>query len=204
MALIGAGTLAEIRKEAAAWLIEMDLEPELWDRRSFTAWLKLSPRHVEEFLHQSAFWVALHSADPTGIDVSYLVKDTDNVVDWPRSSGNEKRQPGVTKRRLWFAGLAATTLFVASAAGLWNLLEDNTRVLTTAIGEQRAVRLADRSVVHLNTDSRVEIRFTDEAREVRLTRGEALFTVERDVNRPFRVLADGIRVEALDTQFNVR
>lgn len=201
---LGAGTLTEIRKEAAAWLIEMDLEPDRWDRRGFTTWLKSSPRHMEEFLDQSALWVSLHDADPEGIDLLHLFNDAGNVVDWPRSAENAEQRPRENKRRWRFAGLAATALILASAAGLWSLLRDNTIVLTTAIGEQRAVRLVDRSVVTLNTDSQVEIRFTDAVREVRLIHGEALFTVERDVNRPFRVHANGIQVEALGTQFNVR
>jgi transmembrane sensor len=102
----------------------------------------------------------------------------------------------------WAAAVVALSLACVWLWGVYGLAERN--VLTTVIGEQRAVRLADRSVVHLNTDSRIEIRFTERNREVRLIQGEALFTVEHDASRPFRVIADGIQVEALGTQFNVR
>lgn len=203
---LGSGTLMEIRKEAAAWLIEMDIEPEHWDRSAFLAWLKYSPRHMEEFLYQSALWMELHKViGMTTTDVRKLLNDSRNVVELPRAAESRAHNSREMKYHSWFTRLAACMVIVAAAsAGVWHLLSDNTRVLTTAIGEQRAVRLADRSVVHLNTDTRVEIRFTDTSREVRLIQGEALFTVERDVNRPFRVYADDIKVEALGTQFNVR
>lgn len=203
MQRLGTGTQAEIRKEAALWLIEMDLQPERWDRGKFVAWLKSSPRHMEEFLEQTALWHALHDIHPGTIELRGLLKGSGNIVSWPVSTPCRPHDTGVNRQRWRFAALAAAVIFASVTAGLWNLLFVNTKVVTTAIGEQRAVRLDDRSVVHLNTSSRVEVRYTESAREVRLIQGEALFTVERDVNRPFRVLADGILVEALGTQFNV-
>ncbi len=200
---LGAGTLMEIRKEAAAWLLEMDLEPKRWNRRRFAAWLKSSPQHMEEFLAQSALWGALVDLDPGGIDLDNLPKGPDNVIEWPeiRQAGSQ----GVRSRlRWWFVGLAAVLMLLVSTTALWGLRLNRSEVLATAIGEQRAVRLDDGSVVHLNTDTRVRIHFTDSARQIELLQGEALFTVRRDVDRPFQVQSDGIRVEALGTQFNVR
>jgi len=203
---LGSGTLLEIRKEAAEWLIEMDFEPEEWDRRGFDTWLRSSPRHMEEFLYATALWRELHKKTPGNIsDVQRLVNESGNVLELPRSSQKREQPPHGIKYHNWFARLAACALlFAGASAGLWQLFYDGTTVLTTAIGEQRVLQLADRSVVHLNTDTRIEVSFTDEGRDVRLIQGEALFTVERDVNRPFRVLTDGINVEALGTQFNVR
>lgn len=199
---LGAGTLMEIRKEAAVWLLEMDVDPKRWNRRRFTAWLKSSPQHMDEFLAQSVLWGALRELDPNGIDLGNLPKGPDNVIEWP-----DLRQARVHNIRSWFrwwfVGLAAALMLVASATTLWGLRANRAEVLATAIGEQRAVPLDDGSVVHLNTDTRIRIHFTERAREIQLLRGEALFTVKRDVNRPFQVQSDGIRVEALGTQFNV-
>jgi transmembrane sensor len=47
------------------------------------------------------------------------------------------------------------------------------------------------------------VEFTAAARTVRLLEGEALFTVERDRKRPFRVEAGGVVFQAVGTQFNV-
>jgi transmembrane sensor len=66
------------------------------------------------------------------------------------------------------------------------------------------VALADSSLVELKDGSRVEERFTDSFRRVRLVGGEALFTVAHDPARPFVVEAGGVEVTALGTVFNVR
>ena len=201
MEQIGAGTLAEIRKEAATWLIEMDSRPADWDRKSFVGWLKTSPQHIDEFLAQAALFEAFQDVECGQLDLQQLMKDSGNVVHW---TGPAAAAPPAGKRRGWLMRLVAGFLFIVCMVGLWSVLDDRTRVLATAVGEQRAVRLKDGSVLHLNTDSRVEIRFNDATREVRLTQGEAMFTVERDVHRPFRVITNAITVEALGTQFNVR
>jgi transmembrane sensor len=203
--MIRSGSLAEIQKEAAAWLVEMDVNPDGWDRAGFLAWLKLSPRHMEEYLEQHALWVAFHETEPGDIDVTQLRNDPGNVIHWPRGKEHQEQGRTIVKHpRGWLGTLVATAAVLVCAAVLWGVLLGQNQTLSTAVGEQRAVRLPDGSTLHLNTDTRVEIRFTDTAREVRLRKGEAMFTVERDVNRPFRVTADGVGFEALGTQFNVR
>lgn len=75
----------------------------------------------------------------------------------------------------------------------------------TAVGERSTVVLPDDSIVTLNTDTRVEVRFIEgsDVRRVFLQRGQAHFDVEEDP-RPFEVLAGGRRIEALGTTFDVR
>ena len=74
----------------------------------------------------------------------------------------------------------------------------------TVLGEQRAVVLEDGSVMQLNTDSAVQVRYGANAREIMLLRGEAMFNVRPDPARPFRVRSGEVRVEAVGTRFNVR
>jgi len=63
--------------------------------------------------------------------------------------------------------------------------------------------LTDGSVIHVNTQSEVAIRFTENLRTVELFRGEALFEVVHNPNRPFRVVAGDTVTEAIGTTFNV-
>jgi transmembrane sensor len=74
----------------------------------------------------------------------------------------------------------------------------------TKIGGLHTLDLPDGSVVHLNTDSRVEVQFTRAQRRVRLARGEAHFTVAKNSARPFVVMAGDIEMRAVGTAFNVR
>jgi transmembrane sensor len=64
--------------------------------------------------------------------------------------------------------------------------------------------LEDGSVVDLNRGAAVEVDFTATERRVTLVRGEANFTVAKDVARPFIVTAGGVAVRAVGTVFNVR
>jgi transmembrane sensor len=64
--------------------------------------------------------------------------------------------------------------------------------------------LADNSVLHLNTDSAVTIRYGKTERLVTLTSGQASFEVAHEPGRPFRVLAGSAEVVDIGTQFDVR
>jgi transmembrane sensor len=57
--------------------------------------------------------------------------------------------------------------------------------------------------VALDTTSEVKVRYSAHARELTLTGGQARFDVAHDVERPFSVTADGHKVIATGTSFNV-
>jgi transmembrane sensor len=74
----------------------------------------------------------------------------------------------------------------------------------TAIGAQRNVTLADGSSVILNTNSRLDVDFSGNRRDVHLVRGEAYFEVVHDKTRPFTVYADNYVVRDIGTAFDVQ
>lgn len=75
---------------------------------------------------------------------------------------------------------------------------------STEIGAQQVVRLEDGSIVRLNTDSKVQVRYGKDVRRLVLERGEAFFEVARDERRPFVVEAGEAEIRALGTKFDVR
>jgi transmembrane sensor len=108
------------------------------------------------------------------------------------------RRPRWTALAAGLLVAALGTLFWYARAGFAGFHE-----FETATGEQRTFELEDGSVVSLNTHSRVAVRLTAHAREVRLLRGEALFHVAHDSSRPFLVSTDDAVVQAVGTQFDV-
>lgn len=77
----------------------------------------------------------------------------------------------------------------------------------TATGERRRVELPDRSLVHLNTRTAVDLAFDAERRALRLRSGEILVeTAHADAaeKRPFVVLTEHGALRALGTRFIVR
>jgi transmembrane sensor len=77
-------------------------------------------------------------------------------------------------------------------------------IFQTAVGERSTVTLEDGSVATLNTNSKVQIAYSDGERRVKLIKGQALFEVAKNPHRPFVVFAGDRRIVALGTAFDVR
>lgn len=91
----------------------------------------------------------------------------------------------------------------SSATALPSVTRDANHHLT-AVGERSTFTLKDGSVVTLNTDSELWVRFNEGERLVEMTRGQGFFSVSQNKQRPFVVLAGGQRITALGTAFDVR
>jgi transmembrane sensor len=200
----------QIAEEAADWLLrlEMDEGPEC--RNAFIAWLKHSPRHVDEFLVMTA---VVRAAKQDGrkchIDVEALIREVStNVVPLPRAEGSgSTARPSLRERigtprsaAVRWATAAMLVLTLGLGALAWQWASGN---YVTPIGEQRSIKLQDGSFVYLNTRSRIKVSFSRALRDIQLLEGEALFVVAQDAGRPFRVLTDSAVVQAIGTQFNV-
>jgi transmembrane sensor len=97
----------------------------------------------------------------------------------------------------------AASVVVAVTASWWVFGPGSWTTYSTQVGERRDITLADGSSLHLNTDTKIAVRLTAEARTVRLIHGEALFSVAHDALRPFRVRAAETVIQAIGTQFDV-
>lgn len=113
-----------------------------------------------------------------------------------------RRAPNKARRRrtgLIIGSLAAACL-VATVAGLvWRA-----PTYSTGVGQAFSATLEDGSRVQLNTDSAVRVRYSRGERRIDLLRGQALFQVAHNAERPFIVAAGATQVRALGTRFEVR
>jgi transmembrane sensor len=198
-------TLAE---EAAHWLVELE-EPDGATLARFAAWLETSPRHVEEFLLASAVWKEFEHFDAARrFDIEKLIDEARNnvrTVGLAPSGGAPTSPSRAQTRNVRWIALAAAAMAAAIVVGIavWQAPRLQPESYATVRGEQRALKLEDGSVVYLNTQSRVQVQFSKEARVIRLLEGEAMFNVEHDAARPFRVLAGSTVIQAIGTRFNV-
>ena len=175
------------REAAAGWYAELQdehLAEDVW--RRFLAWER-DPRNAAAFREIEA---AL------------------SVIDRARLSLRPRARPA-RRAGLWagaFAAAAALMIGVfvfLSGPDVPAAIDSPAETYATAIGEQREVRLADGSVVTLNTASEIEVTITPEVRTVRLRAGQALFEVAPG-EAPFTVEAGASRTTALGTVFDVR
>jgi transmembrane sensor len=212
---------AIIAEQASEWFVANDEAPlGAHESAALVAWLKASPAHVEEFLGVAAIARDLHTAG-TGPEFSMdalLARAQAEHEDplrsfWPRALTAVRDSPA---RRWQYAAIPAAAVAVAVASVavfLWNLRPVTPQSapadvaalhFATRHGEQQTHRLADNSVLHLNTDSAVTVRFGAKERLVVLLSGEADFEVARDPRRAFRVLAGAAVIVDLGTKFDVR
>lgn len=109
-----------------------------------------------------------------------------------------------TYRSLWLALAAAAVGCVATLGGWLVLVAPDRATHRTERGGFERVVLPDGSTALLNTNTEMRMRFSRRRREIVLIRGEALFTVARDGQRPFEVFAGNNTIRAVGTSFDVR
>jgi len=191
-----------LAEQAAKWLSDLE-HGDRHKQAEFAAWLKESPRHIEEVLCAAAIGKALDRLDPQRWpDVSgFLANPVGTVVPLAEDTSPPRAVRYRPYRKLWIAGITAATVCFALALILPYLT--GWHKYATTVGEQRTLTLDDGSLACLNTHSQLTARFTSSTREVRLEDGEALFKVRRDPTRPFLVKTDDVVIRALGTQFNV-
>lgn len=200
----------DVHWQAAQWVIQLDSGASAAELEAFSQWLKASPMHVEAFLLANAAWAHFDGIDPArSIDVPALLAQSNDVVRHLAPNEKQARSATATNRYSrhwprywpWAAGFAA--LAVSALLVFWGQNATSKPGYATAVGEQRAIKLEDGSLLQLNTSSKVETHLTSSAREVRLLQGEALFTVAHDETRPFTVQVGAVVIQAIGTQFNV-
>jgi transmembrane sensor len=198
--------------QAAEWFIaNQDRAADHDQRAAFVAWLKSSPIHIEEYLG-----IALVSRD-LRVATADLGQSLESLLELARTDAADRvvpmhlpRVPGplrqsLAPQRRW--ALAAAAIVAAVSVAWWmstDLSGPESQRFGTGHGEQAMQRLTDGSILHLNTDTAVEVRFGKSSRDVQIETGEALFTVAHGDAREFRVTAGEAEIVAVGTQFDVR
>jgi transmembrane sensor len=208
-----------IAEQAAEWFVSNRAGLSAREREAFTAWLKASPVHVEEYLGLASIARDLREvgADSESSVDSIVARARAAEVEpiqplWPRAPETE---PYPFSAR-WRAAAATAAACVGLCLGLlawWNFrlaplgpAPDTAAALhfETRHGEQQTHRLPDGSILHLNTDTAVAISYSKSERILMLASGEADFEVTHEPERPFRVFAGSAEVIDIGTQFDVR
>lgn len=197
----------DLRTQRAAEWLQIMQEGDKGSHAEFVRWITESPLNLEEFLKIQALsqetQAVLNSVD---FDREALLKQAaPNVLSFAHAMPAAVPPSGRKRRRIrtWIGSTAATAAIVALAA-FWIHQHFSWTHYSTNAEQKRTVRLTDGSVVYMNSGSSLAVRLNSAARDLRLSRGEALFDVAQDPHRPFRVNAQHAVVEALGTQFNVR
>jgi transmembrane sensor len=182
---------------ATEWLVKLQgADVSLQDTLAWQAWLNQDPRHAHAFARMEEVSRVIRAVPvPPAVSPRLLAHDSyDGSVplqDWRR------RSP-----RPWLLALAAVFGGIACAIVFWKTaLPDS---YTTAIGENRAITLSDGSRIALGGDTAIDVAVSARSRSIELKKGEALFTVAKDPNRPFTVRVGEATIVAVGTAFDVQ
>ncbi|MGE0409006.1 MAG: FecR domain-containing protein, partial [Amphiplicatus sp.] len=182
---------AEIAAGACAWLAQIESgDLSTADRAALKEWMATSPRHAEEIRAVAALSAELAALTELSEPLAAQLET------------RRRRRPA-----LGMAAALAAALLAVVGAGIFSLFLRTPAIpefYATEIGEYRTVDLDDGSSIKLNTNSAVEVTYGKTARKVRLAKGEAFFTVEKDKARPFIVYAGSNYARAIGTAFSVR
>lgn len=182
-----------IMRTAADWWARLrDPEPSVETLERWQDWLMADARHAEAFAQFSAVGELIKGASPA-----------------QRQALVDEFAPSQAPRRRIVFGWAAAASIVAVALLGWRLysgMADPSAGLqyATAVGENRAIQLADGTDIELGAASSLSARYAKGRRDIDLASGEAFFTVTHDGSRPFVVVAGRVQIEDLGTAFNVR
>lgn len=184
---------AAVAEQAAAWFSRLrSARISLEDRQAFEAWLHDTPEHAQAYKDISGLW-----DDPS---LKAAAAEAARLY-----TGN---QPvGVHLSHPWLRRFSVAAVIAALAVITGFQLDLPLRAASdyrTGTGERQVVQLPDRSTVTLNTQSAIAIDFAGTMRQVRLLRGEALFHVQPNQERPFVVDNHDIVTRAVGTEFLVR
>ncbi len=180
---------------AAIWFLHLS-EPDCSkrDRAAFEQWRSTAPAHAEAYdrIERSLVFADRHSSHPLLADLM------DEIL--------AETEPEKTKKGWFVASVAlAGTVMIAVMVYMFIPLGISGIVVhDTIIGERSTIALSDGSTVILNTNSRIEVEYTDDQRSLTLLRGQAIFEVAKNKNWPFVVEAGNQRITALGTSFDVR
>ncbi|WP_447752127.1 FecR family protein [Sphingopyxis fribergensis] len=188
---------ADIEQTAAEWLVRR--EGDAWsdaDRIAFDQWVDEETAHRIAVLRLETVW-----RKAGRLRVSAL-GNGDTAPPVPIVHEDDQPVPAPRRRRwLWPAALAAS-LALASIPLYQSF--NKAESYATAVGGFQRFPLADGSRVDLNTDSLLEVAYSNAERSLDLEQGEAFFKVAKNPARPFVVHAGAWRVTAVGTAFTVK
>lgn len=182
-------------EDACDWIAKIDRGLSESEKKSFQAWLHEQPDNLDYALKAAKMWDKLD--------------DLERLADIFPKSQNQRRKAPI----LWGAIAASTLLMLTLALYNFNshFLFQNGQMHTdvsvskyhTNVGQIDTITLPDNSVLTMNTDTIVNMKYTEHFRVLELIKGEMNIQVAHDTTRPLSVLANGKVIQAVGTAFNV-
>lgn len=191
--------ITHLDDEALNWLVKLTSgQVSAADEQAFFDWLHRSTAHQAAYVRAEQLWT--HAAVIATVPLDSTAASTHH----PSTSNPKPARKPPSKLLLGNWAIACCALVAVVTLGFLTRQPSSTHYhLTSALGEQRQISLEDGTQLVLNTDSQLEVDYSQDRRRARLVRGEAYFDVQPNPARPFDVETDFGMVRVLGTHFAV-
>lgn len=188
-----------IHKAATHWLTRLDKGLSTTEKRALVAWINQDKTH----------YIAIKELSKTH-SLTYDFNKEINELPGIFTLNQPHKAKATTHSQnniLFFLLFAFLSIFlVLKSLALFPFDQPDLRFqsLKSVIGEQKFFTLSDGSQLTLNTNTEVNVEFTESYRKLTLVKGEAKFDVAKDKTRPFSVTVGSNAYTALGTIFNIQ
>ncbi|MFJ1300688.1 FecR domain-containing protein [Pseudomonadota bacterium AL_CKDN230030165-1A_HGKHYDSX7] len=199
LTLPGGRVISRATAHAAADWLTLLMSGEAGDeqQRQWRAWRQAHGDHEAAWQHLEAVTGRVKALERTPAYAALSAYGADGK---PRSAGRRR----ATRMLLW-GGIAAGAGLLASRTTTW---QATTADLRSGTGERRNVTLDDGTLLTLNTDSAVNLRFDANQRRIVLVAGEIMVATrhvpQQADPRPLSVATAEGSIRSLGTRFTVR
>jgi len=178
-----------VRDQAVAWFFRLQAyDVSADERRDFLRWLNENPGHRQAY---------------EAIDKHWRWLEPLKSMPFPAREEAVNFKPKATYRISAYAAAAVITLSVGFSVYWQQTGIIFPKTYEVAKGDRQTIKLADGSIVELNTGSKVKVNISPWRRDLELLQGEAFFQVKHDSERPFRVRAGHGLITDIGTAFEV-
>ncbi|GAA6173712.1 hypothetical protein NBRC116592_33820 [Colwellia sp. KU-HH00111] len=203
-----------INQEAAQWLVLLEDTPKLSNKqiKELNAWVATSDIHRECLKSMASSWQEMDLLSavmlPQEMQQSSWVSVILSKLLTPVTAPVHFITALIRQSKLTYLPAAATSLLlcvlIAGGVFISQPLNESPGVLfSTDMGEHLSQTMSDGSILWLNSNTKIQVNYSNSFRRIKLLKGEAHFEVAKDAARPFEVYADDRLVRAIGTAFSV-
>ena len=202
--------------EAAAWLARLE-DPDFSreDHAQWLAWVETDPEHARAFdsIVSCSSRLDELSGRLRGLPFPAAAELRSDTYDAQAPISEyvyreSKRRQYMRGPWLWYGTAAAVALVSMTVHVLTGTSitpgDGHPYSYATAESQHETAQLEDGSTIQIGADSTVTVSFSRQQRTLILDKGEALFNVRKEADRPFVVVAGNGTITAVGTEFNVR
>lgn len=189
-----------VQEQANLWITRLDKGLSSVEKQQLVAWINQDKSHYTALRRMSSLWGNISTQH-----------ELNGLFD---TKQDKKPATDYLMKSCLAASIFSVALLTANLFNdvnkLWQTPTPSSaqqlayQTFSTQFGQQKQITLTDGSSVILNTNTVIEVAYSDLQRKITLLRGEAKFDVAKDRNRPFTVISGQNSFTALGTIYNVQ